>query len=161
MIETREKTIGDATYSVTQLPARRALRLKAKLMKLFGPVFAQLFLITEDKASEERQKENLVNSVELLTGQLEAVQLDTLIVEILQGVRKNGQELTAPTIDIEFAGDIAGLYEVVFFVIEVNFANFFSMIGIGNLFTEQMTIPAQTTKRTFTKNCDRNMPYGV
>ena len=44
MIQTKEKQIHGAVYSVTQLPARRALRLKAKLLRLFGPALAHLFL---------------------------------------------------------------------------------------------------------------------
>lgn len=44
MIETREKHINGSVYSCTQLPARRALRMKAKLLRIFGPALAQLFL---------------------------------------------------------------------------------------------------------------------
>ena len=52
MIETKEKQIGDATYSVTQLPARRALKLKNKLIKMFGTAITQLLMTGTEQAEK-------------------------------------------------------------------------------------------------------------
>lgn len=135
MIETREKIIDGATYSVTQLPARRALKMKAKLIKLFGS-----FMLSSDASSFQ----NMCMSID-------ENQFEALCMELIVGVRKNGIELSPPTFDLEFAGDMAGVFKLLLFVIEVNYANFFTMIGIGlPSFSEQQQ-PTPDTKRTFTR----------
>ena len=149
MIETREKVIGGATYTVTQLPARRALRLKAKLIKSFGPALAQFFLAaTSEKDADERNSQ-LVKAIEILSCNIDENSFEALVIEMLNGVRKNGLELTPPTIDLEFAGDMASLYQVLFFVIEVNYSNFLEIIGIGNQSPSDQPVPSPDTKKTF------------
>lgn len=174
MIETKEKEIGGAVYTVTQLPARRALKLKAKLLKLFGPALAQLLLLsqdTEEKKPDEMSTEELANQlamnpvdkyriadmrkggmvkgVQLLVGNLDEKNFDELCVEILQGVRRDGAELRPETIDLHFAGKLSDLYAVIFFVIEVNYADFFGWGGIGNL-SQGLKPQEQDTKKTYT-----------
>lgn len=150
MIETKEKSIDGSTYSVTQLPARRAIRLKARLIKLFGPVLAQVFIAATEKGDEAQKKADLVRAIEILGDHIDENSFESLVVDLLNGVRKNGMELTPQTIDMEFAGDMAGLYQVMFFVIEVNFSNFFSMIGIGSPFQAELpTAHKEDTKKTF------------
>lgn len=135
MIETREKSIDGSNYLVTQLPARRALKMKARLIKLFGPLLMSL-----DSGSFQ----NLCQTID-------ENQFESLCMEMIQGVRKNGVELTPATFDLEFAGDMAGIYKVLLFIIEVNYSNFFTMIGIGiPSFSDDPTPIVQSTKRTFT-----------
>jgi len=137
MIETKEKTIDGANYSVTQLPARRALRLKAKLIKLCGSMF-----LGRDS-----------NSLQAAFQSIDENQFEALCMEMLQGVRKNGIELTPATFDLEFAGDMASVYKLLCFVVEVNYANFLDMIGIGlPSFSEDPPKTTTGTKKTFTKN---------
>lgn len=151
MIETREKSIEGNTYTATQLPARRAIKLKVKLMKLFGPVLAQLFLTVND-SNEAEGKQNLVKAIEILSEHIEENAFESLVLELLQGVRKNNMELTPPVIDLEFAGNISELYQVLWFVVETNFSNFFSLMGIGNQFIQEtQQKPTQESKRTFTR----------
>lgn len=151
MIETFEKVIDGASYSVTQLPARRALRLKAKLIKQFGPVIAQVFVTATEKGTDEEKKSDLVAAIQILSRHIDENSFEQLIVEMLQGVRKNGVELTPPVIDLEFAGDMAALYQVVYFVVEVNFSNFFSLMGIGGQSLSPEILPQTDTKKTFGK----------
>jgi len=160
MIQTKEKNIEGATYMVTQLPARRALKLKARLIKLFGPVFAQMYLTTSAEKSEDQQKQDMVRAVQILASTIDENVFENLVLEIVNGVRKNGVELTPSVVDIEFAGDIGTLYQVVWFVLEVNFSNFFSMFGIGNQ-SEQAPIPKEDTRKTFTKTYAQNSQSGV
>lgn len=152
-IETRDKEINGSIYTVTQLPARRALRLKAKLIKVFGPVLAQFFVtVSDSKDDESTQKNNIVKAVEMLGEHLDPNEFENLVVELLQGVRKGGMELTPAIIDLEFAGDMSSLYQVLWFVIEVNFSNFFELMGIGNKFQQYPEMPqASSTKRGYTR----------
>lgn len=90
------------------------------------------------------------SSIQAVCQSLDENQFEALCMELMQGVRKNGQELIPATFDLEFAGDMAGLYKVLLFIIEVNYANFFSMFGIGlPSFSEDPT-PPPVTKKTFT-----------
>jgi hypothetical protein len=150
MIETKEKVIDGAVYTVTQLPARRALRLKSKLIKVFGPSLAGFVVAASDKDVEQK-KQDLINAVKSLSASIDENILESLMLEILQGVRKNGVELNGSTIDMEFAGDMAGIYHVCFFVLEVNFSNFFSMLGIGNPLAEEPTTAQQDMKKIYKK----------
>jgi hypothetical protein len=150
MIETKEKEINGATYSVTQLPARRAIRLKAKLIKLFGPALAQMVLQTTAE-NESKSKNSLVAAIESLAASLDPAEFENLVVEVLQGSRKNGKELLPQIIDLEFAGDMESLYKLLMFILEVNYANFFTMLGIGSQLQEQINPAPQVTKKTFKK----------
>ena len=144
MIQTREKQIKGALYSVTQLPARRALRLKAKLLRLFGPALAQLFLPggnQENIAGLPFSKAEAVRAIESLMAQLDDKTFENLVLELCQGVRKDGMELTESVIDVEFAGDLGTLMQVLWFVIDCNFGSFFGESGIGRLFEAPASMP--------------------
>lgn len=146
-IETQSKLIDGVEYSVTQLPARRALKLKAKLIKSFGSVFASFI-------SNGKDPDNLAKAIQLFSQSIDENQFESIIVELLSTARKRGHELTPSTIDTEFAGDIAGIYKVSAYVIEVNYANFFTMMGIGSLFQEDSTVlmqPEVPLKRDYTR----------
>lgn len=57
--------------------------------------------------------------------------LENLVMEILCNTRKCGMELTPAVIDVEFAGNLGELYEVVLFALDANFENFWKALGIG------------------------------
>lgn len=174
MIETKEKTIGNAVYTVTQLPARRALKLKAKLVKMFGPALTQIFLTSQDVEEkrpdemttdelanqlsvsavdkykiQDMRKGSVVRGVQLLVANLDEKTFDELCMELLQGVRRDGSEMTAGMVDQVFAGDLSSLYAVLFFVLEVNYADFFGLSGIGSL-SQGLNPQEQDTKKTYT-----------
>ena len=133
----------------TQLPARRALRLKAKLIKILGPVIAQLYVaITEKSGKGDDMRTNITKAIEMLAVNLNEIDFENTVVELLQGVRKNGVELIPAIIDLEFAGDMGTLYQVLWFVIDTNFSSFFSLLGTGSKLPETQQLPP-TTKKTF------------
>jgi len=143
VIQTLEKEINGAIYTCTQLPARRAIKLKAKLIKLLGPMVAQLF-----SGGSTDGNVNIVKAVETLAMNLDENVFESLVVEILQGVRKNGMELQPAIIDLEFAGDFASLYSVLWFALEANFASFFTLLGIGKQ-SPEIQEQAPVMKKTF------------
>lgn len=149
MIETQEKEINGNRYSVTQMTARRALRMKAKLLKQFGTALAEIFLPSEDKPIEGAgfSKKEAVSALQALSCELDERAFELLVMELLSGVRKDGVELTEAIVDMEFAGDLATLFKVIWFVLEVNFSSFFGESGIG----EMMQASAVPQKKAFTK----------
>lgn len=125
MIETLTKNINGSSYSVTQLTARRALRLQAKLIKLLGPSVSLFVSSYESEASEVFPK-----AINLLASQIDENEFENLVMDIIQGVRKDGVELTPSIIDLEFAGKINSLCKVLGYVLEVNFGDFLEPEGI-------------------------------
>ncbi len=128
MIETKQKEINGSTYAVTQMPAMRALRMQARLLKLLGPALGVLF-VAENK-EEGAGDSQIPNALAMLASQLDEKNFDYLILDLIQGVRKNGVELTKPIIDLEFAGKLNELFLVLQYVLEVNYADFFQENGI-------------------------------
>lgn len=128
MIESKEKQINGSIYLVTQMTARRALRMQARLFKLLGPALAEMAIF----AAKNKDNEDacIPKCLMLLADQLDDKSFDELMVELLNGVRKDNVELTSGKIDLEFAGNLDTLYRVAQFVIEVNFSDFFSERGI-------------------------------
>lgn len=144
MIQTQEKIINGSTYTVTQLPARRALKMKARLIKLFGPSMAQFFL-----SSDKKSDEGFVKAIEKLSLTIDENSFEAVLIELLNGVRKDGVELNAQLIDMEFAGDFESLYKVLWFVIEANYSSFFTLIGIGRQPVSENN-QSDATKKTYT-----------
>ena len=138
MIETKDKVIGESNYSVTQMPAMRAVKLQAKLLKLVGPSFAAM-VASGDK---ENPDSCLPLAVGLLVDKLNADELEKLVLELCTGVRKDGAELTKSKIDLDFAGNLNELYLVLQFVLEANFSDFFQEGGI----IAELIKAAQATK---------------
>lgn len=187
-VETIERTIGDANYSVTQLTARRALKLKARLIKMFGASATQLFLtavepeekskkdmteeelIDHEKVSpvdrykiQDLRKNSLVRGIQLLAQNLEPETFESLCVELLQNVRRNGVELTAQVIDIEFAGKLTELYSIILFMLEVNYADFFSKARSTGSQYQGYTEPEVEveSKKTYTYRSEKNLSSGA
>lgn len=125
MIESKEKMIGDSKYMVTQMTALRGVRMQARLLKLLGPSFAAM--ITSDQANPDAC---LPMAVSLLADKLDEKSFENLVVDLMQGVRKNGVELTRSDLDMEFAGNLNELFLVIQFVLECNFSDFFQEGGI-------------------------------
>lgn len=159
MIETKEKEINGSRYTVTQLPARRALKLQYKLLKVFGAGLALIFTPSVGKEADGKTSlsinfngDDVSKSLMLMMSNLDDNSFEALVLELLQGVRKDGVELTAPVIDFEFAGDSVTIFKVIWFVLEVNFSDFFGERGSGTLFRAQEPLTQdQTTPRTLEK----------
>lgn len=146
-IETFTKIICENEYMVTELPARRALRLQTKLVKLIGPSAA--LMVTAVSKDESSADDCIPQCVALLVNQLDEKTFDQFVVEMLQQVRKNGMELNEKTIDTEFAGNLNELFLVLQYVLEVNFGDFFQKGGIlkGLIRDPSNQVPPQYTEK--------------
>lgn len=145
MIEAKDKVINGHNYTVTQMTARRALAMQAKLMKLLGPS-AGVMLSQSGKSIEEAEQ-CLPEAILMLVNQLDEKTFDSLVIELMQGVRKDNFELTPQVLDMEFAGNLNTLFLVLQFVLEVNFGDFFLQGGILNgIFNQTKEIPPQLKK---------------
>lgn len=125
MIKTEDTSISGAIYSVTQLPARRALKLLAKISKIIGPASGEFMA-----GASSDNDEHFSKAIKLLLSEIDDKTFDVFVLEMLQGTRKNGVEITQSVFDMEFAGDLNTLFLVLKFVIEVNFRDFLEEGGI-------------------------------
>jgi len=128
MIETKELELNGSTYLVTEMTARRALRMQARLLKLLGPAASAIFLAAAKDV--DSADDSIPNAITHLVDQLDEKSFESLVMELMQGVRKDNMELTPAIIDLEFAGDLNSLFLVLKFILEVNFGSFFSEGGI-------------------------------
>lgn len=131
MIETLEKEINGSTYSVTQLPARRALKLQAKLAKMLSPFLAEMLIAAESTET------SLSKAVQLLVSEIDDKTFDQFVMDMLPGIRKNNIELTPSMVDLEYAGNLNELFLVLKFVLEANFSDFFLEGGIFKMLIPQ------------------------
>ena len=127
MIQNKEIVINGNTYTVTQMPARRALKVQAKLMKLLGGAFSHT-ITAKDKQDMIKQFPKIIS---LLVEQIDEKTFDSFVMELVEYyVRKNGKEITDKNFDLEFAGSLNELFLLLQFILEVNFSDFFSEGGI-------------------------------
>lgn len=126
MISAKDKVIDGARYTVTQMTARQALRMQAKLIKLLGPCMSEALLACMGK----NESDGFSRAIMALANSLDERSFDGLMFELLQGVRKEGVELTEGNINLEFAGALNTMYKVIGFVLEANYADFLEEGGI-------------------------------
>lgn len=137
MISAKKKTIDGSEYMVTQMTARQALKMQAKLLKLLGPCLGEAIsaMLTKD------DKTGLSRSLMALASTVDEKTFDGLVFELLVGVRKDGVELRDGEINLEFAGALNTLYKVIAFVLEANYSDFWAEGGI--IHTLAALLPAE------------------
>lgn len=146
MIESKEKIIEGAKYYVSQFPARRALKLKTKLIKLLAP---SLFTAAGNYKGgnildADLGSDTLGKAVSMLVERLDENDLESLIMELLCMTRREGKEITEQYFDMVYAGNFSELYKALYFILEVNFGSFFQEIGIG---VKNMPVPNQEDQK--------------
>jgi hypothetical protein len=127
MIESKEKTINGVTYMVTQFPARRALKIQAKLIKLLAP----LFFAKDDLLDKEVNDPKVMRAASGLLDRLDEDYVVNLVMELLVSTRREGKEITDGVFDTVYAGNFGELFDALVFVMEVNFKSFLDKINTG------------------------------
>lgn len=134
MLNSQTKTIDGVEYSCQELPPKKALLLKYRLLKFVGKSFRKLVTtldIDKLKGSEETKlaKENLTEAAQILGDffeKLEPEQAVTLLEEIVTQAKIDGRNLN---LDMDFQGNWDTAYKVAFFVLSVNFSKYFKKLG--------------------------------
>lgn len=134
MIESKERIVNGAKYYVSQFPARRALKLQIKLIKLLAPsLFTSLDGYKGNILDADIGNLSFGRAAEMLVNRLDEHDLENLIMELFSMTRREGKEITPQLFDLVYAGNFGELFQAIAFVLEVNFASFFQQIGIGKL----------------------------
>jgi hypothetical protein len=154
----RKKTIDGVTFAVTPFLAIEGLRLKATLVRLFGPALGELLgglnLGKSAKAEGVVSLDSLqdlslgsapiAHAIEKLMGSLDEATLIALTERLLKNVictwNQNGKSRSVAfatdfdaAFEAVFSQRLFTLYPVIGFVLEVNYPDFFDKVvgGIG------------------------------
>lgn len=126
MIETKEKVINGKTYITTQFMATHGLKMQIRIGKLFGAAIGQL--ATENE-------ESLGNFLKMLFDRMSEEETIPLIKDLLRNTKVNNKDLIKE-FDDNFAGNYMELFDVIAFVVQVNYGSFFENGGFGSLLTK-------------------------
>lgn len=141
-IKTEEKEIDGNKYKVSAFAGRESFKIKIKLVKLLAPAMAVLVdsLGKKDSIADvdimNIDFEKVGDAVLKLTEHMSEDDFVNFVLRMLSKSRKNGVEITASLFDLEFAGNLTTVYKLLFFVIQVNYPDFFQLgASITNLNT--------------------------
>ena len=129
-----KRTIDGLEFTTTMLPARRASRLGARLLRLAGPVLKKLGGI---KMGDDVGQ--LIPALFVLFESVSDDELESLQAEILCGTSvkmslpgekkpRNVDMVDGDMIDLVFTGRLATMYKAMKFAVEVNFSDFFDVL---------------------------------
>lgn len=142
MIETKEREIGGHTISVTQLPAKRAMKLLRRVLKVLAPALGDAAgpALAATKAEGIRglagmDLSNLGGALQRLFEQLDDASLDAIVFDrdggALATARIDGRELL-PVLDAVIGANLLLLGKIVAFALEVHFGSFFDGLRAGS-----------------------------
>lgn len=117
-----EKKIGTRTYRAEKMPATAATRNLIRLTKIVGPGLSKLqSALTGDGGS------SALAAVSDVLSESGADDLTAFIVEIAEAaqVKENGGSYDQVIYDLHFADNLIEAFQVVAFVLQVNYRDFF------------------------------------
>jgi hypothetical protein len=135
---TEKRKIGERYYAVTQLPPSRAMPLQLRLSNIILPLLPA-FAVMESKGAEQAVSQ----AISALGNTLAEVMPPDELYELARSLIEDGTYVMAgdqPTqlspviFEQEFMGDkLANIYLLLGFILEVNYARFFSVLGLDKL----------------------------
>ena len=136
MLQKKEKQIDGIAIAVTPFPVWHAFELKLRLAKKFIPAIAQLGGAGDNLL--DMNIANFVGALENLLGIIDVNEFMKLVGELCEWVEvKNekgqmqflapGKEVNQAVLNDVFAGKISAIYKIIFFVLEVNYPDFFAL----------------------------------
>jgi hypothetical protein len=112
--KTETRDIRGKTVFVRQWPANKAMNMQIELLTVLG----------DDCLAFVMGDWNFGNLMYILQ-RVEKSVFIPLIKECVAAARINGAEVSDSNFDVEFSGDLMGIYSIFSFVLEVNFKDFF------------------------------------
>jgi hypothetical protein len=150
MMEPRKKIIGNIEFTTTPFPALDALNLQRRLLELFGPAFGGIIgslKTSSDMASfldTRIDGEGLSKAIAQLFQGLDEFNYNKLLKQLLSstfaivGESSNGQKQIVyfsdpknyeSNLTIVFQGHLNNIFALIIFVLEVNYPDFFDLVG--------------------------------
>lgn len=145
MIETKPKKIDGIEFQVTQFLGRPSFRIKARLIRLIGP--AMLLALSGDRKKVPAAKKAaglagmdldlgaIAKGIQTLSEAMDPDEMVAFVMELLgttqMKVNGNWVPISDEVFDMEFAGKMHVVYQLLAFVVGVNYGSFFGAGGIG------------------------------
>lgn len=117
------RVIGEHTYYCMQLPARRALDLKARIIAMLGGSLSPL--VMGIGKSKEEQAAKVADALSLLFADKDPGDVVDLLVDVCCMATVDKKLMDGNKFDEVFSEDLTDAYSVFAFVLEVNFGNLF------------------------------------
>lgn len=119
-----ETKIGSRTYRADKMPASEATRNLARLTKLIGPALPKLTGLM-GKDEKARDGATLSALADLIMSS-DANEMTDFVVEMAEKAQvKEGAGYENVIYDVHFADDLLEAFQVVAFVLQVNYRSFF------------------------------------
>ncbi len=120
--KTESKDIGDHEYSVTQWSATKSMKMKFRLIKVFGASIAKIAAGSNSKIKDDA--DSISEGLELLFANSSSDDIVNLIKECIIDVGCDGKRVTVSRFEELFSGDDqVYVYKVFLFVMRVNYSN--------------------------------------
>jgi hypothetical protein len=141
-MEVKTKTINGKEIMVTPFTGFISQRYLTKVVKLFGPGIAG---VLSGNSMDILNSDLSVfgDAIGRLTDRLDPDELSKFILDLLSMVRINKVEITQESFDLEFQGNLSFMYKILWFVMEVNWGDFFGKSGFGEMISK---LKPQSTK---------------
>lgn len=117
----KTKAIGEHEVYCRQWPAKKAIINKLKLAKMFGPAFARLAAAFNSDSAEAE----ISSGIEALFASNDPEAVFAFMFTMVESATIDGQRVTDQNFDDLFLADLSLFYKVMFFVLEVNYSDFF------------------------------------
>lgn len=124
-IETSE---GTKTFEVTQLTAIRSVRMLTRIGNLLGPALKEMKGAAPDLAQPDALKMLGAAAIGDLLSRLNENDVEKLLRDLFETVTVEGAPVKSQ-LDMLFAGNVAGMFKLAAFCLQVNFGDFFSALG--------------------------------
>ena len=127
MIETKEKEIGGMRFTVSQLPAMRALKTLNRIGRILGPAFAKASGASKGGDLGGTEIAAFADAIHILFDKLTDEELEGLTRALLDTATVDGK-LLMPQFDTVMSGKVEVILQLLKFAFEVNYGNFFNAV---------------------------------
>lgn len=114
MIEQKQVVVCGESFTITQLPATKGIRILKQIGKLAGPAMAGY------------QEDGLMKALGSLFENMDQIDVESIIKELVNSASKGSMAIN---FDMEFAGKYDKLFNLVKEILEFNFGSVFTLFG--------------------------------
>jgi len=115
-----KKDINGSEYYCVQWPASKALKMKFRMVQLFGDSFSKLASL----ATEEDQGAALSSFVGSLFDKSSPDEVFSFLKEVIQSVSRNGVRMSDTLFEEAYSNNLKEFYQTVAFVLKLNYSDF-------------------------------------
>lgn len=120
-------TIDGMEVYCIQWPAETALEMKFRLVEMFGPSLGEIGRIIGDEENEEEIDVASVigGIVDKMFSHSSPKKIVRLIMDVVNSANIDGTRMNDAAFNDKFSGNLKASYRVFFFVLKVNYSDFF------------------------------------